>query len=73
MDSHGFHVFCWQAFIGVDFGLCETQTPMPDYDTNRLWTHLVGAIVLKTTVSSGPCSARTLRSTVKNQRTVGWS
>ena len=77
--AHGFHVFCRQAFIGADYGLldCETQTLMPDYYIdrveNRLWTHLVGVSVLKTTVSTGPCSARTLRSTVKNQRTVGWS
>jgi len=77
--AHGFHVFCRQALIGADYladyGLlgCETQTPMPDYYSNRLWTHLVGAIMLKTTVSTGPCSACTLRSTVKNQRTGGWS
>ena len=77
--AHGFHIFCrqvlQQAFIGADYGLldCETQTPLPDYYTSRLWMHLVGMSVLKTTVSTGPCSARTLRSTVKNQRTVGWS
>ena len=73
--THGFHVFCRQAFIGADYGLldCETQTPLPDYYTSRLWMHLVVMSVLKTTVSTGPCSARTLRSTVKNQRTVGWS
>ena len=77
--AHGFHIFCRQvlqpAFIGADYGLldCATQTPLPDYYTSRLWTHRVEASVLKTTASTGPCSARTLRSTVKNQRTGGWS
>ena len=38
--AHGFHVFCRQAFIGANYGLLdwETQTPMPDYYTDRLWT-----------------------------------
>ena len=58
--AHGFHVFCRQDFIGADYGLldCETQMPLPDYYTSRLWTQLMGAGVLKATVSAGPRTVR---------------
>jgi hypothetical protein len=59
--AHGFSVFCRQDFIGADYGLldCETQTPLPDYYTSRLWSQLMGAGVLQATVPSG--EPRTLR------------
>lgn len=45
----GYAGFCRQDYIGADYGLldCSTGTPLPDFYTALVWTHVMGPIVLR--------------------------
>jgi hypothetical protein len=45
---HGYASFCRQDYIGADYGMldCSTGTPLPDFFTALVWTHVMGPTVL---------------------------
>jgi hypothetical protein len=50
---HGYASFCRQDYIGADYGMvdCSTGTPLPDFFTALVWTHVMGPTVLGVTVA----------------------